>query len=148
MGLVAAQHKSSFRHQQSRRPLAFDQMSLQNRIDVGRAANVVPNPVGIDDHAGSQLAAVEASGAVDAHVEESKFFDAGFHVVAQMLRPARCTGAARMPVRAAIGADEQVSVEKHHYYNSVRALLRQRGLRRGVPLSRQSKRILAIPTTD
>lgn len=53
-----------------------------------------------------------------------------------------------MPVRAAIGADEQVSVEKHHYYNSVRALLRQRGLRRGVPLSRQSKRILAIPTTD
>src|SRR5216684_2023392 len=83
-------------------------MRLQHLVDVflGRAG--IPDAFGIDEDAGPQLAAVEAAGAVDAHVLEAEVLGAAFHVVAQRLAALLRAAAARMAGRAPVGAAEDM----------------------------------------
>src|ERR1700741_2681819 len=89
---------------------ALDQVCLQHLVDVflGRAA--VPDAFRINHQVRSQLAAVEAAGVVDAHVLQPEVLAAGLHVVAQRLAVLLRAAAARMAGRAAVGAEEDMSL--------------------------------------
>jgi len=83
-------------------------------IDIFLGLAGVPDALGIDDDARSQLAAVEAARGIDARAFDALLLDALFHVVAQLLRALGGAGAARGGIRPPVGAAENVLLVKTH----------------------------------
>src|SRR5262249_60789913 len=64
----------------------------------------------IDQHAGPELAAIEAAGIVDAHLLQPELARPGLHIVAQRLAALVRAAAARMAGGTAVGAAEDVGL--------------------------------------
>src|SRR5579875_2329822 len=81
-------------------------MLLQDLVDIRGRLVMIPHALGIDDHVGAALAAVEAARGVDANVLDAERLDPLAHVIAQFLAAAGTAAAARGPCRAHGGAAE------------------------------------------
>src|SRR4051794_41979774 len=89
-------------------------MGLDDLVDVLRVLVAVPHALGVDDHVGAVLAAVEATRGVAADVLDTQLPRLLAHIPAQFLDAARFRGpraaaAARMALGPRIGADEDVA---------------------------------------
>src|SRR5215469_14165679 len=108
VGSLLVTQPSAFRRQlvlgfqhQPLHPPALDQMQRQDLVHFLAGPHVVPDPLGIDHHRRSELAAIEAAAAVDAHAAEPELLRPHLHVVAQAfgaLGLAAAAGMARWPL--------------------------------------------------
>src|SRR5207248_5786119 len=94
-------------------PAAVLDVDLQDLVDVGGILVAVPHALGIDDHVGPELAAVEAPGGVAADALDAELPRLFARIAAQLLdatgrRRAGAARAARMALRPRVGADEKV----------------------------------------
>src|SRR5687767_15106494 len=83
-------------------------MDGEDLVHVLGRAHAVPHALGIDDHAGPELAAVEAARGVDADILQAQLLGARLHVVAQALGALALAAAARMALRPLVGAAEHM----------------------------------------
>src|SRR5262249_54886448 len=64
----------------------------------------IPDTLGIDHHCRPQLAAVQTSGGIDAHILDALFLRAGFEIIAKLLRALLLAAAAGMTRGTFVGA--------------------------------------------
>src|SRR5665213_4100360 len=84
------------------------QMLADDFVHVFFRLAAVPYAFGINHHAGSQLAAVEAAGGVHTRSAEVQFLHPRFHVIAQLVCAFLGAAAALMAGLAAVGAAEDM----------------------------------------
>ena len=95
-------------------------MLRQHAVDIRIRFDFIPNSLRIDDDARPELATVQAPRHVDSRRGDPELARPRLHVVAQSFGAAGGTATAPVPVRAAVGADEDMEGE-----------IRELGARRG-----------------
>jgi hypothetical protein len=88
---------------------AAEKVRLDDFIDIGEGNVAVPNGFGVDDDRGTVFALIEAPGFIGAYRQgNSRMGQAGLEGTVEAGGTSRVTAAARMSVRALIGANEDV----------------------------------------
>jgi hypothetical protein len=95
--------------------LAADDVALQDLLDIFELDIPVPNSLGINDHVGAVLALVEAPRRVGPHRGlQVPLLDLYLEALSKTSAPIGVATASRVPLRAGVGANEEVVLETGH----------------------------------